>query len=129
MTGPTSARMVLRDPSVDVAVLETARGAEMAPHWDELRKRYDVRVLDDPGEQIPLDDIQYWFESSDVADDVISGLGSEGDRIEICWRDGGYHEAIQRSLVVDGTVWTMTPSTLQANALDGLSTLTQLRLR
>ncbi len=26
MTGPTSARMVLRDPSVDVAVLETARG-------------------------------------------------------------------------------------------------------
>jgi cyanophycin synthetase len=26
MTGPTSSRMVLRDPSVDVAVLETARG-------------------------------------------------------------------------------------------------------
>jgi cyanophycin synthetase len=26
MTGPTSARMVLRDPTVDVAVLETARG-------------------------------------------------------------------------------------------------------
>ncbi|MBI5434065.1 MAG: cyanophycin synthetase [Planctomycetes bacterium] len=26
MTGPTAARMVLRDPSVDVAVLETARG-------------------------------------------------------------------------------------------------------
>ena len=27
-------------------MLETARGAEMAPHWDELRKRFDVRVLD-----------------------------------------------------------------------------------
>lgn len=27
-------------------MLETARGEEMAPHWDELRKRYDVRVLD-----------------------------------------------------------------------------------
>lgn len=27
-------------------LLETARGEEMAPHWDELRKRYDVRVLD-----------------------------------------------------------------------------------
>ncbi len=26
MTGPTSARMILRDPSVDIAVLETARG-------------------------------------------------------------------------------------------------------
>ncbi len=26
MTGPVAARMVLRDPSVDVAVLETARG-------------------------------------------------------------------------------------------------------
>lgn len=27
-------------------MLETARGEEMAPHWDELRKRYGVRVLD-----------------------------------------------------------------------------------
>jgi TRAP-type transport system periplasmic protein len=27
-------------------LLETARGEEMAPHWDELRKRFDVRVLD-----------------------------------------------------------------------------------
>ena len=27
-------------------MLETARGEDMAPHWDELRKRYDVRVLD-----------------------------------------------------------------------------------
>ena len=27
-------------------LLETARGKEMAPHWDELRKKYDVRVLD-----------------------------------------------------------------------------------
>ena len=26
--------------------LETARGKDMAPHWDELRKRYDIRVLD-----------------------------------------------------------------------------------
>ena len=26
-------------------MLETANGAEMAPHWDELRKKYDVRVL------------------------------------------------------------------------------------
>jgi tripartite ATP-independent transporter DctP family solute receptor len=27
-------------------MLETARGEEMAPHWDQLRKEYDVRVLD-----------------------------------------------------------------------------------
>ncbi|MEO2016763.1 MAG: TRAP transporter substrate-binding protein DctP [Fuerstiella sp.] len=27
-------------------MLETANGEEMAPHWDELRKEYDVRVLD-----------------------------------------------------------------------------------
>jgi tripartite ATP-independent transporter DctP family solute receptor len=26
--------------------LETARGQDMAPHWEELRKRYDIRVLD-----------------------------------------------------------------------------------
>jgi tripartite ATP-independent transporter DctP family solute receptor len=29
-----------------VHLLETARGEKMKPHWDELRKRYDVRVLD-----------------------------------------------------------------------------------
>lgn len=27
-------------------MLETANGKQMAPHWDELRKQYDVRVLD-----------------------------------------------------------------------------------
>lgn len=27
-------------------MLEVARGEEMAPHWDELRQRYGVRVLD-----------------------------------------------------------------------------------
>ncbi|HIE96771.1 MAG: TRAP transporter substrate-binding protein DctP [Fuerstiella sp.] len=27
-------------------MLETARGEEMAPHWDKLREKYDVRVLD-----------------------------------------------------------------------------------
>ncbi|MEZ6127713.1 MAG: DctP family TRAP transporter solute-binding subunit [Planctomycetaceae bacterium] len=27
-------------------MLEMANGDEMAPHWEELRKRYDVRVLD-----------------------------------------------------------------------------------
>ncbi|MDG1896728.1 MAG: DctP family TRAP transporter solute-binding subunit [Fuerstiella sp.] len=27
-------------------MLETARGEEMAPHWDKLRKEFDVRVLD-----------------------------------------------------------------------------------
>ena len=27
-------------------MLETAGGKDMAPHWEELRKRYDVRVLD-----------------------------------------------------------------------------------
>lgn len=26
-------------------MLETARGKDMAPHWDELRKRYGIRVL------------------------------------------------------------------------------------
>lgn len=27
-------------------MLETANGKDMAPHWDELRKRYNVRILD-----------------------------------------------------------------------------------
>lgn len=83
-----------------------------------------------PCEPIPLDDLQYWIGDPAAADDAIAKLGADGgDRIEICWPDGGYQEAIQRSLVVDGTLWTTTPSAIQANAIDGLGVVAQFPLR
>ena len=65
-----------------------------------------------------------------VADDTVTWPGADdGDHIELCWPDGGDKEAIQRSLVVDGTLWTMTQSAMQANVLDGLAVLAQFPLR
>ncbi|MDQ8154409.1 MAG: cyanophycin synthetase, partial [Gemmatimonadota bacterium] len=47
MTGPTSARMVLMDPAIDVAVLETARGgllrAGMGVRWVDVGAVLNVR--------------------------------------------------------------------------------------
>jgi cyanophycin synthetase len=47
MTGPTSARMVLMDPSIDVAVLETARGgllrAGMGVRWVDVGAVLNVK--------------------------------------------------------------------------------------
>ncbi|MFW2333751.1 beta-propeller domain-containing protein [Ilumatobacter sp.] len=126
-------------PSSDCRTLTTDDVPEDSELWwmvNEASAHVQVCEETDRGgfgnwvcEQFPLDDVQYWIGDPEVADDVISGLGDDGDRIEMCWPDGGYQEAIQRSLVVDGTLWTMTPSTIQATALDGLTALTQLPLR
>jgi hypothetical protein len=47
----------------------------------------------------------------------------------MCWPDGGHMEAIQRSLVIDDTLWTVTPSSLQANSLVSLDVLASISLR
>ena len=79
---------------------------------------------------VPIDELQYWFGDPGAAEEAIAGIGAgDGDRIEICWPDGGYQEAIQRSLVVDGTLWTMTPGAIQGNALDGLGVVATFGLR
>ncbi|NNE12472.1 MAG: hypothetical protein HKN41_09540, partial [Ilumatobacter sp.] len=79
---------------------------------------------------IPMPDLQYWYGDPAIAEELAERLGTnDDDRIEMCWPDGGYEEAIQRSLVIDDTLWTMTPGTLQANELDGLDRLTTISLR
>ena len=80
-------------------------------------------------EQIPARDLRGWFGDPNAAADQLAalGLGDDG-RVEMCWPDS-YPEAIQRSLVADDTLWTMTPSALQANRLVDLGVVTQLALR
>lgn len=75
---------------------------------------------------IPVDDLRYWG-PEEVISDVVRDLfddASEGDRLELCWPDGGNWELqIQRSFVVSDTLWTMSQGQLQANALDGLAVI------
>ena len=77
---------------------------------------------------IPIDQIGAWYGTT-AADDLAALGAGVDDRLETCWPDDGYQEAIQRSLVIDDTLWTFTPSAAQANALDGLAVLTHLSLR
>ena len=80
---------------------------------------------------IPLGEIRNWFGDSGAAEELLTELGAvDSDRIEICWPDGGNWDLqIQRSLVIDGTLWTMSWRQLQANALDGLNLESTINLR
>ena len=64
-------------------------------------------------EQIPVDELDNWF--GPVGD---LSLG-DADRLEMCWLDS-YQDSISRSLVIDGNLWTVSRSTIQANDLDTL---------
>lgn len=81
-------------------------------------------------DRIPVDELAGWYYDNGATEADLAAIGADGDdRIEICWSDGGYQETIQRSLVIDDTLWTITPATAQANALEGLGVLTQISLR
>ena len=128
-------------PTSDCRVIE---GDELTPEGSELwwmaTDGYGRVQLCEPGatggwgtwycDPIPVEQLEDWYGNADTAAADLAAIGAEqGDRIEICWPDGGYEEAIQRSLVVDDTLWTTAFSTIQANRLDGLDIVTQLSLR
>ncbi len=77
----------------------------------------------------PAAEIRYWYvDETEV--DVIASLGATpDDRFEICYPNDYYQAQIQRSLVADGTLWTMSPTDLQANDLASLQPIVRFGLR
>ena len=81
-------------------------------------------------ETFPIDEIRYWFGDETTGDEVIAALGAgPDDRFEICYPEDHYQEQIQRSLVANGVLWTMSTSDLQANDLESLDAIVTFGLR
>lgn len=65
--------------------------------------------------EVPTDEVQYWY-SGEPEIDV-----AQFDRIEFCYQDwDGYRTAILRTLVIDGSLWTLAPERIQSNDLSTL---------
>ena len=66
-------------------------------------------------EEVPTDELQYWY-NGELEIDI-----SQYDRIEFCYQDwDGYRTAVQRTLVIDGNLWTLSPERIQSNDLTTL---------
>jgi hypothetical protein len=79
---------------------------------------------------IPFDELRYWFGDEAAGDAALARLGAvPGDRIEICHPETDWTQSIQRSVIIDGTLWTLTPQALQANDLETLAFVSQVELR
>jgi hypothetical protein len=113
-------------------------GQESELAWMALDGHIQVCDANDVGgwgtwycDAIPATDLRSWFRDEVDVEAQLSAIGidEDDDRIEICWPDDVYRESIQRSLVIEDEVWTMTPSALQANQLDSLAVTARLPLR
>lgn len=128
------------DPTSDCRPLDADDlTAEMSELWwmaQDASSHVQICGPDDVGgwgnsvcDRIPADEIEYWFYDEQTRAADIAALAIDpGDTIELCWRDDHGQNQIQRSLVIDDTLWTMSWSTLQANALDGLGRQAQLAI-
>ena len=68
-----------------------------------------------------LDEFATGFWSTEAYDAAVTRIAAgPADRIEQCY-PSSYFPPIQRSMAIDGTVWTFSPIRLQANALDDLA--------
>ncbi len=77
---------------------------------------------------IPVGEIQDRFWLGDAGEFPVSLDGI--DRIEICWSNGfdGYDQRIVRAMVIGDQLWTLAPTTLQANDLTTLDRTAQVTL-
>ncbi len=75
-------------------------------------------------EAIPVEELENWVDGENSLEDLLEAIGAEaGDRIEECWpQPFDWNLQIQRSLVIDDVLWTMSWGQIQSNVLDGLET-------
>jgi hypothetical protein len=76
---------------------------------------------------IPVEELQYYVDS-----DANGGFDidlTDVDHLEFCWADwNGYQVAVQRTMVIDGSLWTLSPERLQANDLNTLDRTAAINL-
>ena len=107
-------------------------------YWYALDGRVQVCGPDDVGgwsrgncNQIGgVDQIAQWFWDDESRERDLAVLDLQpDDRVESCWPDGRFREAIHRSLVADGVLYTVSASMLQANDLTSLDLVGHVELR
>ncbi|MEQ8718816.1 MAG: beta-propeller domain-containing protein [Acidimicrobiales bacterium] len=79
---------------------------------------------DDYGDSGILEELRYIAE--EIGIDVDSLDIADDERIAVCWPEGPRVDPIQRSLVIDGALWTMSWDTLQADDFVTLSRIARL---
>ncbi len=73
---------------------------------------------------IPIDQLEGYYWEGDVTIDT-TGF----DRIEICYQDwNGFQTAVQRTMVIDGNLWTLSPTRVQSNDLGSLDRTAAINL-
>jgi len=86
-------------------------------YWIAQDGRVQVCDGDDVGgygnwfcETIRQDELQYWFASASDAEETFDRLDMDSDDyVQFCWPEGGNWDLqIQRSLVIEDTLWTMS---------------------
>ena len=104
-------------------------GTELQFWIDEYGQYFQLCSATDIGgyenswcESIPLSEIDDWY--GDEIGPILEEIGTQdGDRIEECWVDPfDWNLQIQRSLIINDVLWTMSWGQLQSNLLDGLET-------
>lgn len=77
-------------------------------------------------DQVPVDQLENWW--GIPAEQL--GVDTTGfDRFELCWPNwNGFESAIQRTMVIDGNLWTLSPTTIQSNDLSSLDRTDQITL-
>jgi hypothetical protein len=79
---------------------------------------------------VPATDIPAWVGGGDDFVAELTALnGGELARLEMCYPVDDWSDAIQRSVVIDDTLWTMSGRSLQANDLASLELLGAVALR
>lgn len=75
---------------------------------------------------VPVDELQNWWGiPAEQLDIDTSGF----ERIELCWPNwNGYETAIERTMIIDGNLWTLSPTTIQSNDLASLDRTDQITL-